>query len=208
MWIKTLRESNWKYDTGAGGGGGIDVVLASGGVVVLDPPTGQPEQFAYAGVGMGITFPILKWLKLGKLELPKLNVQGRSVGASGATKGFDSSGKVYMTEAFRGTELEIRNFEGGVIYVDWSLGYLAGWSGTFMLAGIDPRLMKLATVPVAGAAFMRQAIMSAPVFIRTVGRMEGLTDSLGGGIMFGQLTYQSPEPAPKQGPVCEVPGVN
>ena len=49
MWIKTLRESEWKYDTGAGGGAGLELLLASGGVMVFDPPSGQPEQFAYAG---------------------------------------------------------------------------------------------------------------------------------------------------------------
>ncbi|WP_175861805.1 hypothetical protein [Burkholderia cepacia] len=208
MWIKTLRESEWKYDTGAGGGGGLELLLASGGVMVFDPPSGQPEQFAYAGVGIGLSLPILKWLKLGKLELPKLNVRGRSVGGTGATKGFDSGGTVYMTEAFRGQELQLKNFEGGVIYVDWSIGYLAGWSGTYMLAGIDPHLMKLATVPLAGAVFMRQAIMSAPVCIKTRGRMEGWTDSFGAGVMFGQMTYQGTEPIPRQGPLSELPGVN
>ncbi|WP_157657087.1 hypothetical protein [Burkholderia ubonensis] len=208
MWTKTLRESEWKYDTGAGGGGGIELLLASGGVIVLDPPSGQPEQFKYAGVGVGLSLPVLKWLKLGKLELPKLNVRGRSVGGTGATKGFDSGGTVYMTEAFRGQELQRKNFEGGVIYVDWSVGYLAGWSGTFMLAGIDPRLMTLAMAPFAGGLFMRQAIMSAPVFIKTRGRMEGWTDSFGGGFMFGQMTYQGTEPIPRQGPVSELPGVN
>ncbi|WP_431018543.1 hypothetical protein ACQ4K0_10980 [Burkholderia cepacia] len=208
MWIKTLRESQWKFKTGAGGGVGLDLFLASGGVIVLKPPSGQLEQFAYTGTGMGVSVPILKWLKLGKLELPKLNVRGHGVSGAGATKGFDSDGDVYMTEAFHGQELQLKNFEGGVIYIDWSIGYLAGWSGTFMLAGIDPRLMKLATVPVAGGIFMRQAIMSAPIFIKTQGQMEGLADSLGIGLMFGQMTYQGAEPIPKQGPVSELPGVN
>ncbi|MCA8355093.1 hypothetical protein [Burkholderia cepacia] len=208
MWIKTLRESKWAYDTGAGGGVGLDLLLASGGVMVFDPPSGQPEQFTYASIGAGLSFPILKWLKLGKLELPKLNIHGRSVSGSGATKGFDSTGMVYMTEAFRGQELQVKNFEGGLLYIDLSFGYLAGWSGTFMLAGINPNLMKLAMVPLAGAVFMRQVIMSAPIFIRTRGRMEGWTDSFGGGLMFGQMTYQGKEPIPKQGPISELPGVN
>ncbi len=208
MWLKTLRESRWRFNTGAGGGGSLDLLLASGGVIVLKPPSGQLEQFAYAGTGIGVSVPILKWLKLGKLELPKLNVHGRGVAGAGATKGFDSDGVVYMTEAFHGQELQLKNFEGGVIYIDWSIGYLAGWSGTFMLAGIDPRLMRLATLPLAGGMFMRQAIMSAPVFIKTLGKMEGLTDSFGGGLMFGQMTYQGTEPIPRQGPISELPGVN
>ncbi|WP_155635513.1 hypothetical protein [Burkholderia cepacia] len=82
MWIKTLRESKWACDTGAGGGVGLDLLLASGGVMVFDPPSGQPEQFTYASIGAGLSFPILKWLKLGKLELPKLNIHGRSVSGS------------------------------------------------------------------------------------------------------------------------------
>ncbi|WP_159069081.1 hypothetical protein [Burkholderia metallica] len=208
MWLKTLRESRWKFNTGAGGGLGLDLFLTSGGVVVLKPPAGPLEQFAYAGTGMGVSVPILKLLRLGKFELPKLNIRGRGVAGAGATKGFDSDGTVYMTEAFRGQELQLKNFEGGVIYIDWSVGYLAGWSGTFMLAGIDPSLMKLATVPVAGTMFLRRAIMSAPVFIKTQGRMEGLADSFGVGLMFGQMTYQGTEPIPRQGPVNELPGVN
>ncbi|MBN3850508.1 hypothetical protein G3N58_27350 [Paraburkholderia sp. Ac-20342] len=98
-----------------------------------------------------------------------------------------------MTETFHGDELEAQNFEGGIIYLDWSAGYLAGWSGSYLLAGINLEIMKAAMVPWAGGTFLRQAIMSAPVFIKTQGRMEGLTDSIGAGLMFGQIHYQGAE---------------
>lgn len=113
-----------------------------------------------------------------------------------------------MTEAFHGSELQTKNFEGGVIYVDWSIGYLAGWAGSYILAGINPDLMRAAMVPWAGAAFLRQAIMSAPVFIKTHGRMEGITDSMGAGLMFGQMVYHGAEPVPHGGSPSEFPDGN
>lgn len=205
MWINALRESRWRYDTGAGGGTGLELLLVSGGVIVLDPPSGQPQQFAYTGEGIGVSVPLLKWLKLQKLELPKLTVRGHGIGATGSTKGFDSGGAVYMSEAFHGAELQAKDFAGGVIYIDWSIGYLAGWAGSYMLAGIDPELMTAAMVPWAGAAFIRQAMMSAPVFIKTHGRMEGLTDSMGGGLMFGHMVYEGADPAPQDGTSSDFP---
>ncbi|MBN3803233.1 hypothetical protein GXB81_09215 [Paraburkholderia sp. Ac-20336] len=171
----------------------VDLLLASGGVIVVDPPSGPPRKFEYSGVGIGLSIPILKWLKLQKLELPKISIRGHGIGGSGSAKGFDSNGTVYMTETFHGDELEAQNFEGGIIYLDWSAGYLAGWSGSYLLAGINLELMKAAMVPWAGGTFLRQAIMSAPVFIKTQGRMEGLTDSIGAGLMFGQIHYQGAE---------------
>lgn len=101
-----------------------------------------------------------------------------------------------MTEAFHGAELRTKDFEGGVIYLDWSAGYLAGWAGSYLLAGINRELMEAAMLPWASAAFLRQAIMSAPVFIKTHGQMEGLTDAMGGGLMFGQIVHQGAEPVP------------
>jgi len=64
MWIKSLRESQWRYKTGAGGSLNVDLLLASGGVIVVDPPSGPPRKFEYSGVGIGLSIPILKWLKL------------------------------------------------------------------------------------------------------------------------------------------------
>ncbi len=113
-----------------------------------------------------------------------------------------------MTESFHGDELQTKNFEGGVIYLDWSIGYLAGWAGSYMLAGINLELMKAAMMPWAGGVFLHRAIMSAPVFIKTHGRMEGLADSIGGGLMFGQMAYQDAEPLPQDNSSSAFPAGN
>ena len=139
--MKVLRKSKWVFDTSSGGGAGIDLLLASGGVIVLDDPSKQPQQFQYAGIGVGHAFSIPRLMRIPKLELPKIIINGHTAGGSGATKGFWSEGDVFMTEAFRGDELSIKDIEGGVIYADWSAAYLGGIGGSIMFAGINRELM-------------------------------------------------------------------
>jgi hypothetical protein len=200
------RKSKWNYDTGAGISAGFDVFTATDSVLVLDDPSGRAQQFKYTGSGLAAS--ILGLAKF-KLELPKLTILDKSFSASGSTKGFDSDGVVYLTEAFHGADLNIKDIEGGTISFDGSGGYIAGYSGTVMFAGIHMWLMETLIASIGSRfvnnMFLQLALSSAPVVILSYGRTEGLIDSIGLDFMYGQMAYQGPEPIPHERAVREFP---
>ena len=151
---------------------------------VLRTPEGQLLRFNYGGSGMGWTFPFPKMLRLPQLTLPKIMLSGHEFGAIGSTADFPSNGVVYVTEACHGPDLSAQQIEGGTIYFDGGLGYLRGYGVSVFLAGLNEELMEAGIlIPRA----MELAIASAPAVIFIKGQNEGLQESVGGGILFGQI---------------------
>ncbi|WP_321962616.1 hypothetical protein [Paraburkholderia sp. J7] len=202
-------KSNWTYDTGAGVNLGFHFLTVTDSVLVLDEPSGRAQQFKYTGSGLAASLLGLGHVKLSRLELPKLTILDRNFSGSVSGKGFTSGGAAYMTEAFHGAELHIGDFEGGTVSFDGSGGYIAGWSGSVIFAGIRLTMMEalIASVgiPFARNMFLQLALGSAPIIILNYGQTEGLIDSVGVDFMYGQLTYQGPEPIPHRVPIPEFP---
>src|SRR5580698_9345753 len=129
--IDSLRESNWKYDTGASIGIGTALLSTSGGTIRFHDPDDQNQDFSYAGFGIGL-FSI----STPKIKIPRLPVLNRDVTGTGAAKSFDGGALLYMTESFHGRELSKSDIQGGTVYLDAAAGLLAGYTGSVMLLGI------------------------------------------------------------------------
>ncbi|MGX6998591.1 hypothetical protein [Caballeronia sp. KNU42] len=169
-----LRESKWKYDTGATGGMGTAFLAASGGTISLKNPDSQTQEFSYAGFGLSV-FSV----SIPKIKIPNIPIVNRSIGATGAAESFDGSGLVYMTDSFHGNELSKSDLQGGTVYFDAAAGLLAGYGASVMLLGINtafitPWLLN----PGLGANLAANAIQHAPALLVMRGQSEGLIASL------------------------------
>lgn len=186
-----LRLSKWTYSTGAGGGLSVEILMATGGTIVLSDPAGHEQNFYYGGVGAGIGLG----LKIPKIKLPKFStpeiklppIRGRSVGAGGSTLDFPSYGAIYMTNAFRGSELSRSDFQGGTIYVDGSLSAIYGWAGDAMLLGMNPALLAAGLAAPGLSWLVQQAISEAPAVLLMRGQTVGFQAGGSIGILAGYL---------------------
>jgi hypothetical protein len=185
--INLRGESSWAFYTSAGGGGGIGPLIVSGGMFVLKDPDGKLQRFNYAGSGLGWSFPLPKLLRTPHLTLPTIMYKGQEIGATGATVDFPGEGIVYITEACHGSDLTPKQIEGGAIYFDAGIGWLRGFSGTIMMAGINPELLEAGVLI---QRVMNLAISTAPAVIFMYGQNEGLQQSAGLDGMFGQISYK------------------
>lgn len=169
----TLRPSKWGYDTGSTGGIGVGALLASGGKFLLTDPTEQDQEFTYAGTGIG-SGRTVGFLKIFDIGLPKFLHLPREVAGTGSTLDYTSSGSVYMTSAFRGSELKRSDFVGGTIYIDAGVGVIAdGYSATIMLLGMNSALMMMG-ISMPQLPFFKLAINEAPAVLVMRGFNTGL----------------------------------
>jgi len=180
-----LRKSSWTFDTSAGAGAGFGALLVSGGLIVLDDPEGNRQQFKYAGLGMGLSVPLPKLLHP-KLTLPKITFRGQEIAGTGSTTDFPSMGFVYETAACHGG-LTPQKLEGGVIYFDGSAALLFGKGVTVLLCGINPELLEMGIMMRPAMMF---AINTAPAVIVIRGVSEGLQEGLSAGLMLGQIAWK------------------
>ncbi|KVG13257.1 hypothetical protein [Burkholderia thailandensis] len=186
-----LRLSKWTYNTGAGGGLSVEIVMATGGTIILTDPEKHDQSFYYGGVGVGIG----AGLKIPKIKLPRFStpeiklppIRGRSVGAAGSTLDFPSYGSIYMTSAFRGTELSRSDFQGGTIYVDGSLSALYGWAGDAMLLGMNPALLAAGLSGPGFSWLLQRAISEAPAVLIMRGQTVGFQAGASIGILAGYV---------------------
>ncbi|MGE8158617.1 hypothetical protein ACQKRQ_00485 [Paraburkholderia sp. NPDC080076] len=79
------------------------------------------------------------------------------------------------------------NLEGGTIYVEGAAGYLFGGTGSFMLLGVNRELLLMGVVK---PDLIGMAIRSAPAAVVIAGVNEGLQDTVGFVLMFGQVKYK------------------
>jgi hypothetical protein len=189
--MSLLRLSQWTYLTGAGGGASIDVVMATGGTIILDDPQKQEQKFHYGGVGLGFGFAFkLPKIRLPKFTLPEIKIPkigGRSVGGAGSTLDFPSYGHVYMTSSFDGKELTRPDLQGAIVYIDGSLSALYGWAGDVMLMGIDPAKLVLGLSNTAFMWLAEEAISRAPAVLVMYGQTVGAQAGVSVGLLAGYL---------------------
>ncbi|MDR5741429.1 MULTISPECIES: hypothetical protein [unclassified Caballeronia] len=176
-----LRPSEWSYSTGATGGVCADVVVASGGSIVLSDPDAKDEAFYYGGIGAGMGVGI----KIPRLKLPGLN--GKEVGGAGSAKSFPSGGAIFMTDAFRGSELSRRDIQGATVYVDAGGGLLLGAGGSVMFLGINSAELILGLSSPGMLYLAERAIAQAPALLVMGGITAGLQAGLGVGLLAGYL---------------------
>lgn len=186
-----LRQSAWKYSTGAGGGVSIEFVMASGGDIILTAPDERAQSFYYGGVGVGFGVGLrLPRIKLPKFTIPEIKlpkIAGRSVGAAGSTFDFPSGGQVFMTSAFRGEELTRSDLQGATVYVDGAAGAIVSQAGTAMLLGINSAKLALGLSSPSLIWMAEEAIFQAPALLYMHGRSAGLQAGFGAGVLIGYM---------------------
>ncbi|MBA8901703.1 MULTISPECIES: hypothetical protein [unclassified Phyllobacterium] len=178
-----LRSSAWSYETGSTGGLAIGYAVGSGGKIFLHDPSGVQKSFWYGGLGGGIG----EEARLGKFKAPTFKIKGSSVGAAGSLTSYPSWGKVYMTDAFKGTELAESDIRGATVYIDAAAGIVAGFSGSAMILGIDPLPLIIGLTNPLMMMYAQFAIWRAPAVLIMGGVNVGFQAGMGIGALAGYL---------------------
>jgi len=182
-----LRESQWKFGTSAGLGIGFDSFAADAGMFVLKDPSGRGRQYKYSGFGPDFSRALTSWMRVPKLALPKIIVRKGEISSASSTPALPGVGRVYLTSSFSEEDLDTPDrLNGGTIYLEGAAGYLFGGVGSFMLLGLNPKLLMFG---IARPEFIGKAIQSAPAALAMMGANAGLQDSAGFSFMLGQVTY-------------------
>ncbi|WP_425230781.1 hypothetical protein [Sphingomonas sp.] len=140
-----IHDSAWTFDTSAGAGAGLGVVVASGGMVRLKDPGGTPISFYFGGIGAAISTPSLRIPKIPKIKFP--GWKAPSAAAAGSTPDFKSYGVVYRKSMFGTKELVADDFRGACIYCEGGAGLIGGISVDIMFFGASTAI----AAAVAGA---------------------------------------------------------
>ena len=141
IWIRGLSE--WTFKTSATGGLGVAFVAGSGGAIYLKDPARTEVTFHYGGLGAGFS----DGFKLPKIGKIKVAVKGKGVGGVVAPGAFLNTGRVFITDAFRGKELSRADLRGVTVFVEGGAGVVGGGSVSAMLLGIDPAAFVVETAP-------------------------------------------------------------
>lgn len=154
--VRVKHKSKWAFETSGTGGVGIEFVAASGGTVVLLDPTGAERRVHYGAGGVGLSAGIRKIPKIGRIDPGKLDPKGFSDHGGGnvAPESFWNHGAVYVMEGCPREELQLDDFTGICLAFDVGAGLIVGYSGSAILAGIDPASLvfnvALRTNPIGG----------------------------------------------------------
>ncbi|BBU27641.1 hypothetical protein BTHE68_13750 [Burkholderia sp. THE68] len=180
-----LHSSKWTYNTAASAGVGLGRLLMSGGMFVLNDPQEVPHRFSYKGFGTGFEHALLpKGFRLPQIPLPKTVMKGGSVAGGGSTTNFDGGGSVYYSG---GHEPNPEDFAGFTLYLDGGAGVIAAEAGSIFMTGMRKEII----VPFmfAPAIFGDYLFTSPAPLVLLQGKSVGLIDSIGFGLMFGQISY-------------------
>jgi outer membrane protein OmpA-like peptidoglycan-associated protein len=118
-----MRLSHWKFDNSATFGAGAGIFTGGGGKLWFKTDDGNTTFFYYGGVGFGLGIG----LKLGKTD----------VNLGGSTTDMFNAGAVFMTDGFKGRELEPDDFTGFCTITDITVSAGRGGSATAMFAGMS-----------------------------------------------------------------------
>lgn len=135
-----VNESKWLYQTASGGGLTVALVAGSGGSIILRSPQGKDVSYRYGGLGVGAGFGA-RLPRFGKVNI---QVKGKSVGGAGAAEAFPSTGKVFVSDALRSSDLTEDDITGPCMYTEVGAGLVVGGSATALLFGLDPKLLAMA----------------------------------------------------------------
>ncbi|SIT38695.1 putative membrane protein [Paraburkholderia piptadeniae] len=186
--MKVLRKSQWQFNTSAGGGIGCGIFSAESGMFVLDDRSRHLYQYLYSGFGPNFSSSLTSLLHIPKFALPKFVIKNDELSGSGSSTAFDSVGTLFLTEAFKGIDLQDpKSLEGGTIYLEGAAGYLFGGTGSLMLLGINRELLIMGIVK---PDLIGMAIRGAPAVLTMAGDNEGLQNSAGVGFLLGQIAYK------------------
>ena len=142
-------------------------VAASGGAIYLKDPAKADVTFHYGGLGAGFS----DGFKLPKIGKIKVAVKGQGVGGVVAPAAFPNTGRVFVTDAFRGKELTRADLRGVTVFVEGGAGLIGGGSVSAMLLGIDPAAF-ISAAPIQPLLMM--VIETAPAVLVTAGLNVGL----------------------------------
>ena len=166
--FRKRNESDWTFNTSAGVSGGGPVYgplgfTESQVTLVFNSPDGAIVEFEYwsAGPSVGIGFP---------------------VSLTGSTRGNFSTGVIYVSSSFSGSELSIEDFKGFTLLEEASAGVWDGKSGTIMFLGIPWIHMPMEIVNNFGALGIgAQLAVDHPSI---AGVLASIASPLGGGLAF------------------------
>ncbi len=139
--LQIRKPSTWQFITSSSGGLGVDFFAAEGGSIYFRTPNGARDSFRYGAAGGGLTLG-LKLPKIGKVQ-----VSGHGVAGAIAPAAFPNTGKLYILETFKGSELAHEDIRGACAFVEVAGGLVVGGSATAMLIGMDPWLLAGAVSP-------------------------------------------------------------
>ena len=143
----SIRETSaWTFNTSGTGGLGVGFFAATGGELVLNPPSGDPKGFYYGAAGAGLSLGIRKIPKIGRiLDSRGLSERG---GANVAPKSFWNHGVVYVMDGCPGEDLTAKDFKGVCIAIDVGAGVLVGYAGSALLINVNPLALMAQTNPI------------------------------------------------------------
>ena len=134
--VRISKTSAWTFNTSGTGGLGVGFFAATGGELVLNPPSGDPKGFYYAAAGVGVGVGIKRIPKIGRiLDSRGLSEKG---GANVAPKSFWNHGVVYVMDGCPNDDLRPEDFKGICLSTDVGGGVLVGYSGNALLINVSP----------------------------------------------------------------------
>lgn len=186
-----VNESKWLYQTASGGGLTVALVAGSGGSIILRSPQGKDVSYRYGGLGVGAGFGA-RLPRFGKVNI---QVKGKSVGGAGAAEAFPSTGKVFVSDALRSSDLTEDDITGPCMYTEVGAGLVVGGSATALLFGLDPKLLAMAvalnsspvTSIIASSRVNEQLMRSAKGALVMAGMNAGVQAGGGAVIYMGYL---------------------
>ena len=186
-----VNESKWLYQTASGGGLTVALVAGSGGSIILRSPQGKDVSYRYGGLGVGAGFGA-RLPRFGKVNI---QVKGKSVGGAGAAEAFPSTGKVFVSDALRSSDLTEDDITGPCMYTEVGAGLVVGGSATALLFGLDPKLLAMAvalnsspvTSIIASSRVNEQLMRSTKGALVMAGMNAGVQAGGGAAIYMGYL---------------------
>lgn len=186
-----VNESKWLYQTASGGGLTVALVAGSGGSIILRSPQGKDVSYRYGGLGVGAGFGA----RLPRFDKVNIQVKGKSVGGAGAAEAFPSTGKVFVSDALRSSDLTEDDITGPCMYTEVGAGLVVGGSATALLFGLDPKLLAMAvalnsspvTSIIASSRVNEQLMRSAKGALVMAGMNAGVQAGGGAAIYMGYL---------------------
>ncbi|MFN7929740.1 MAG: hypothetical protein U0Y68_17710 [Blastocatellia bacterium] len=178
IWV--TRQSAWQFVTFGSGGLSLGVVAAEGGTVVLRSPQSREETFYYGGAGVGLA----AGLKIPRIGRVQINTPRGPLTGSGGPTAFPSTGSLFITASFDGSELSLSDIQGPCIFTEVGGGIIGGGSACAMYVGINPLTLPLISVPAFGPQLV---LNSAKGLLLMAGLNVGLQAQIGGAVYFGYL---------------------
>ncbi len=141
MWRR--RKSKWEFDNSIGSGGALGVAGGEKGQLIVKDPGKIKHTFNYVHGTAGPNASV----KLAHFDFNYSNEDPQ----------FESTGRIYMLDTFKGQELSPADFLGGYVIFAVSAASGAGLNGNLMIFGVPHEKMQNEVIVSAVAAGLSQA---------------------------------------------------